>query len=100
MGYVFQFRKTTTYKSTLLLLLLLSIIIIIIIVVVVLVMVWSGRIQSRQSVKKGDHSRRKAIRIYFTADFILQHPQNAADNDVELHVLGYWCCQIFAKYSL
>ena len=69
MGYVLQFRKTTTYKSTLLLLLLLSIIKIII-VVVVLVMVWSGRIQARQSVKKGDHSRRKAIRIYFTADFL------------------------------
>ena len=68
MSYVLQFRKTTTYKSTLLLLLLLSIIIIII-VVVVLVMVWSGRIQARQSVKKGDHSKRKAIRIYFTADY-------------------------------
>ena len=100
MGYVLQFRKNTTFKSTLLLLLLFSVIIIIIVVVVV-AMVWSGRIQATQSVKKGDHSRRKAIRIYITADFFfLQHPQNAADNDVELHVLGYWCCQIFAKYSL
>ena len=65
MGYVLQFRKNTTFKSTLLLLLLFSVIIIIIVVV----MVWSGRIQATQSVKKGDHSRRKAIRIYFTADF-------------------------------
>ena len=94
-----NFEKNTTFKSTLLLLFSV-IIIIIIIVVVVVVMVWSGRIQATQPVKKGDHSRRKAIRIYFTADFILQHPQNAVDNDVELHVLGYWCCQIFAKYSL
>ena len=97
MGYVLQFRKNTTFKSTLLLLLLFSVIIIIIVVV----MVWSGRIQATQSVKKGDHSRRKAIRIYFTSDFFfLQHPQNAADNDVELHVLGCRCCQIFARYSL
>ena len=65
MGYVLLFRKNTTFKSTLLLLLLLSIIIIIVIVVVV--MVWSGRIQATQSVRKGDHSRHKAIRIYFTA---------------------------------
>ena len=67
MGYVLQFRKNATFKSTLLLLLLFSVIIIIIVVVVV-AMVWSGRIQAIQSVKKGDHSRRKAIRIYFTAD--------------------------------
>ena len=50
-------------------------------------MEWNGQEgQAAESVKKGDHSRRTAIRIYCTADNF-QHPQNA-DADVELHVLG------------
>ena len=56
-------------------------------------MEWSGQEeQAAESVKKGDHSRRAAIRIYCTADNF-QHPQNG-DDDVELNVLGcrstYW----------
>ena len=36
---------------------------------------WSGRIQAAESVKKGDYSKRTAIRIYCTAESF-HHTQN------------------------
>ena len=40
------------------------------------VMEWCGSIQAAESVKKGDHSRRMAIRIHCTAADNFQHTQN------------------------